>query len=107
MFRNRPTLATALIVAMCLLPLLLPATASAKIVVTIYGGGGINIIPPEVCPDSSSAVCATIEFDEFNPLVVVITGESGVYDGILNEQIPVGTTEYQGCNLDIESVTAR
>jgi hypothetical protein len=107
MFRNRSTPALALLCAVCLLPLLLPATASAKIVVSIYGSGGLNVIPPEVCPDSSSAVCATIEFDEYNPLNVVITHESEIYDGVLNEAIPVGTTEYQGCNLDIESMTAR
>jgi hypothetical protein len=108
MYHKRPshmTPALALLCAVCLLPLLLPATAEAKIVVTIYGNGGIQILPPAVCPDSSDHVCATIEFFATDPYDVVVkeAGSSNEYNAVLGTAIQ--SNSMQGKDLDIESIT--
>ncbi len=104
---SRTTPVLILLCAVCLLPLLIPVKADAKVVVTIYGNRGVQIIPPAICPDSADRVCATIEFFATDPTHVVVTDAetSDQYTAVLGTAIPSGVTEIQGSNLDIESIT--
>jgi len=89
-----------------LILLLLPLTANAKIVVKIYGKGGIQIIPPAVCPQQDPALCATIEIEDYNSTEGLVEDafSTNKYRVVLCEPIPPDVTEMQGSDLVLESI---
>ncbi|MEO0079056.1 MAG: hypothetical protein ABIK44_00040 [candidate division WOR-3 bacterium] len=95
-----------LLYAVFLILVLLPLTANAKIVVKIYGKGGIQIIPPAVCPQQDPALCATIEIEDYNASEGVVEDafSSNKYQALLAEPIPDGLTGMQGSDLQLESL---
>jgi hypothetical protein len=100
----------ALLCAACLLALL-PAAANAEIVVKIHGTGGVQVIPPKICPNPPwDPVCAEVKFTSQNPTQWEVTdSESNVYDVVVSEALPLSTTDIQGSELDdiLESITPR
>ncbi len=89
-----------------LMLLLLPLTANAKIVIKIYGRGGIQIIPPAVCPQPSQTVCAEIEVNSVNSTDAVVTDAvSGKrYRAVLAQPVPSDVAEMQGSDLVLTSI---
>lgn len=105
--RGRRTLSKALPCAIALLLLLMPLVANAA-TITIYGKGGVQLIPPALCPKESSSACATIELDTASPnpnewLVYPVVGFE-VYRAVL-DPIDPEITEMQGSELVIHSMT--
>lgn len=97
----------ALLCAACLLAMLLPTSATAA-TATVYGTGGVIVLdPPVCCPDTSSRVCAVIEYGT-DPTHVYITDATTNqhYNGVLEQPFPSGVTEIQGNELIFESIVA-
>jgi len=90
---------------------LLPAAANADIVVKIHGTGGVQIIPPRICPNPPwDPVCAEVSFPTQSSTHWTVTdGEANVYDAVVSEPLPSGTTDVQGSVLSgtLESITPR
>ncbi len=78
---------------------------SEAVTITIYGHGGIQIVPPKVCPDSGGK-CVEIVFSASNGNEIVIqdanTGQK--YLVILEEPLPADATEVQGADLKIKII---
>ena len=105
---SRPSLMTpvlALLCAVCLTPLLIPATAHGA-TLTIYGKGGVTVIPPKICPESSAAACATLNFGT-DPTHGVVTdlSSNAQYNYVLGTPPPQGLGSIQGQDLDVESIS--
>lgn len=85
--------------------LLLPLIANADIQIKIYGYGGVNIIPPQVCPKRSNDVCADIRILNWGSSEGIVTDLSGnKYRVVFAQPIPDNATSLQGADLHLESI---
>jgi hypothetical protein len=86
---------------------LVPMSAYA-VTVTIYGAGGIQLFPPKICPDSSSAKCADVQWDSEDPNPSEVLVQDALtyewYTAYLAEPIPPETEGMQGSELEVDSI---
>ena len=95
----------ALLCTVCLMPLLIPATAHGA-TLTVYGKGGVQVIPPKICAESSAAKCAELTWST-DPTHGVVTDASSnaQYNYVLGTPPPQGLQSIQGQDLDVQSIS--
>ncbi|MCR4424254.1 MAG: hypothetical protein WHU95_00015 [candidate division WOR-3 bacterium] len=88
-----------------LFALLCPLIANAEIQITIYGYGGVTIIPPAICPKHSTDKCAEIRILNWGSSVgTAIDLLGNQYRVVFAEPIPGFATQIQGADLRLESI---